>query len=539
MTGKDTPLASSSSAMTLKENDPRSADVDNDTAASVASNDKNNNKVPAIPDEKIQEKPASVPKNKDDEKSSSVPSSHEAEEVASSFHYFVFGLLYMNGFLCHCRKYFNDERLIVMGHLVCYVLVESLSSSRRYSNFVFLSFLVFCIYATIEGLPHNANHQNFIGYTSMLLLPSQARRALMGPNVRETISALNVVRCAVVILYFMAGFHKINTDFLFHHEDSCAYHILWAYFSEVLGLKDEDLEEHRLPPWLKPLPFVGLFVELIPPLLLLFGPTQKWGVLMLIMLHLLLLPVGFSDFGSIAQSYLWLFVAPQAAMKAQPLQYYKDMAIFFAAFQLIVYVLWKADEDEEGEEISAPYRDAEVAMVFIAYGMIWASVFRVPTSFPGAKFTRPKSVFSCLALVWFILFAFSPYFGLRTTGTLTMFSNLRTEGPVSNHLLLRSNPLKLFKYQEDLVEVLEVDPQLASDWEAGVLYQKLVFDRFVQDEEREKLSMTVRYQEIDYRTEDLVSDPAFDIFRKEESWWHYKAFAFRDVQREGPQECMW
>ena len=42
-----------------------------------------------------------------------------------------------------------------------------------------------------------------------------------------------------------------------------------------------------------------------------------------------------------------------------------------------------------------------------------------------------------------------------------MFSNLITEGPRSNHLLLGSNPIRVFGYQSDAVLVVSIDPRHA------------------------------------------------------------------------------
>jgi len=53
------------------------------------------------------------------------------------------------------------------------------------------------------------------------------------------------------------------------------------------------------------------------------------------------------------------------------------------------------------------------------------------------------------------------YLGLRTAGNFSMFSNLRTEGPGSNHLLLGANPLKRGHYQEDAVHILAIDDERA------------------------------------------------------------------------------
>ena len=63
--------------------------------------------------------------------------------------------------------------------------------------------------------------------------------------------------------------------------------------------------------------------------------------------------------------------------------------------------------------------------------------------------------------VFLFLHGITSHLGLRTAGNFTMFSNLRTEGPASNHFLLRSNPLKLWGYQEDVVRFIDINDQLA------------------------------------------------------------------------------
>ena len=39
-----------------------------------------------------------------------------------------------------------------------------------------------------------------------------------------------------------------------------------------------------------------------------------------------------------------------------------------------------------------------------------------------------------------------------------MFSNLRTEGGTSNHLILKNNPLEVFPFQRDLVYIEKITP---------------------------------------------------------------------------------
>lgn len=472
----------------------------------------------------------------------------EDDAPDAAFHYYVFAMLYMLGFMLHCRKYFDWNCAITMAHLAAYIACPSPSVSwntgggwqDRLREGVFLSFLIFCIYSTIESSPYNANHHNVMGFISLLLLPMQLQRFWAGPinttSSRKTDTALNLVRCAVVTMYFLAGFHKINDDFIFHHKESCAYDMLWDYL-DFFDLREyEDLE--NLPWFLKTMPYLGLFIELAPPLMLCFPSMQKIGVLLLIKLHWLLLPVGFADFGSIAQSFLWLFVAPTRAAKALPHHLYGQMAGCFVFFELITIILWVHRGDKGRKDV--PLQNEEATLVFSAFALVWLNVLRVK-GLSGVPIRLPKSVFSLGALAMFILFAFNPYLGLRTTGTLSMFSNLRTEGATSNHLLLRSNPIKFWNYQEDVVEILacaEDFDQIKPGW----LYQKLAFDRVMKQEleyGEEEVYLKVKYQDQVFETQDLNKDPTFDVFRQEESWFSRKYFDFRDIQKEGPQVCEW
>lgn len=375
----------------------------------------------------------------------------------------------------------------------------------------------------------------------MLLLPLQVRRVFgWGNKQQSTDQCTNVVRWAIIIMYFFAAFHKINHDFLFEPKVSCAYDMLRTYLDLIKDdLWDDEgrLIVERLPWFLEPLPWLGLFVEMAPPILMVFQSTQKWGVLLLISLHLLLLPVGFADFGSIAQSFLWLFVMPRAT-KALPMTFYTDMTGCFVFLHLIVKLMNHVEEEYEHW-----MRNEEVAMVLLGYGIHWAGILRVGALKEGVKMRPPRSIFSFLALGFLVFFAMNSYLGLRTTGTLTMFSNLRTEGKYSNHLLLRNNPLKFFGYQDDVVTVLDLDERfsgesLVKDWS----YAQIMFQREMWKEKwvgNENLYLKVFYNGEIYETHDLNNDPLFDIFRQEESWLARKYLDFRDIQPYQLQDCEW
>jgi len=60
-----------------------------------------------------------------------------------------------------------------------------------------------------------------------------------------------------------------------------------------------------------------------------------------------------------------------------------------------------------------------------------------------------------------ILNGLSPYLGLKTQNSLTMFSNLQTEGNQWNHILL-PEAMRIFDFQTDLVELVDSSDSMLS-----------------------------------------------------------------------------
>lgn len=79
---------------------------------------------------------------------------------------------------------------------------------------------------------------------------------------------------------------------------------------------------------------------------------------------------------------------------------------------------------------------------------VWGGVSVLNRRMPG---------YMLVFIALLFLLGAAPYLGLRTAGTFSMFSNLHTEGNVSDHILLRSNPIEVWGYQEDVVTFIEID----------------------------------------------------------------------------------
>jgi hypothetical protein len=138
------------------------------------------------------------------------------------------------------------------------------------------------------------------------------------------------------------------------------------------------------------------------------------------------------------------------------------------------------------------------------------------------------------------IFGMNPYLGLRTAGTFSMFSNIRTEGPRSNHLLLGSNPIKFWDFQEDIIYISDIDERTYS---RGPLKDhglpRLEFEYLVREWKRMGIDVPVIfvYREKEYAYLDITMESDWLIGSSD---WRYKFFNFRKIQLDGePNRCRW
>ncbi len=160
-------------------------------------------------------------------------------------------------------------------------------------------------------------------------------------------------------------------------------------------------------------------------------------------------------------------------------------------------------------------------------------------------FDRRTPKFLYLLPVMLLLFGMTSHLGLRTAGNFSMFSNLRTEGAISNHIILRNNPLKIWSYQEDTVRVHELDEKAART-DSHYAPRKLEGQELPVVEFRKLVStwakagmvipIVFEYQEVVYASENIAADPTWHQARWD---WEMIFLDFRVIQPEGPNECRW
>lgn len=146
-----------------------------------------------------------------------------------------------------------------------------------------------------------------------------------------------------------------------------------------------------------------------------------------------------------------------------------------------------------------------------------------------------------LAIGILIFFGMNNYLGLRTAGTFSMFSNLRTEGQVSNHLIFSQNQLKIWDFQDDIIHILDIDRRYGR--ERGSLqdyglplveFQKKVLE---WKEAGHPIPIIFFYQRKPYRYRDITQAEQWVL--KEKQLRHY-VMDFRKIQMDRkPNRYRW
>ena len=506
----------------------------------------------------------------------------------------TFALLYMTALFLELGEKWTYP-LFTLATLLLVILILWTGITR-------ITFLIFLAITTshfvMVQFPDVANHVNLAIYCNLMMMVGiiySLVRIRDFPTDDDCFAMMRpVLQVTTLIMYFLAGFHKLNVDF-FDPAVSCVGGmvgslsrvatstlagiptglILLAGICAVVYLL---LSSIRIRPYLPTagvgaigLIVVGVLLVLrsrpdIPPLAstsvilamgvvviaweLIGGPLLAIPRFQLPLLafswamHSTLSLIGFVDFGALALSLLLTFVPRpyldrlNARLRVPVLGLMMHRAHLYLAISILAGIASYFDR-----RLVSGMLFSLAALVFL-WPMFVALAGRPRpawTGVPLASRTTPRWMFVFPALLF--LHGSTSYLGLRTAGNFSMFSNLRTEGPVSNHLLLGSNPLKLWSYQEDVVRFIDIDDRQAN---IGYQYQPLQGNLLPVVEFRKliyewtkggaRIPMRFTYQGRIHSTEDIVNDP---VWRTGARDWEMRLMDFRSVQPGGPNRCRW
>lgn len=518
----------------------------------------------------------------------------ESDPVMTRFA--TFGALYMSALFLELAEKWRYPAFTAGILLLGIILVAARPTRLTFALFLILT----TAHTVLAQFPDVANHVNVELYASVLLLGGIAYSLAHHDRFPTDDHCFTLVRpvlqCSMILVYVIAGFDKLNSDFL-NPRVSCvgtlvsdltrvaAGHTLGVptalWFGVGLGVVMLAVVAAAAPG--RPIPplvragalGIGvlsaiLVMRLAPAIraggaglligtmagvvilwefvggLLLAVPSVQGPVLAFSWaMHASLSLIGFIDFGALALALLFTFVpdsyldlmtgplrVPFAARSIPRVQAYFAMAVLSG--------------------VASGLQRRLVAALLFNLGvlvLIWPMLLALAAPAPrpawaGVRLKRgltPVWLFLCPAVL--VVHGLTSYLGLRTAGNFSMFSNLRTEGVRSNHLLLARNPLKLWGYQEDVVRFTEIDDRRAAIgyqyqplegmWLPVVEFRKLIYE---WTRAGKTVPMTFEYRGILHTTPNIVDDPLWRSGRRD---WEMRLMDFRAIQPEGPNRCRW
>jgi hypothetical protein len=349
-------------------------------------------------------------------------------------------------------------------------------------------------------------------------------------------------RWLLAIMYFYGVYHKINADFL-NPEVSCGA-VLYRALVAPLGLSDWALG-HWAAIW-------STFVIETAAMILLFSSRyKKIGFIIGVPFHIIIGWSGYGyymDFSTIVMTTYALFLpaaAPQALLTTaakwtgtedRALSYMRGLTIG-AVIAMLLYIALR-----DGWRGLHPHWPTFVPIFtiysFLFYAFVaWFVPWRATSSLPLFNF-KPR--FAAFLPILFFINGASPYLGLKTENTISMFSNLHTEGRETNHLIHGVLPFGA-RYQDDIIRIISTsDPEAftsAFDTRSGIrtLSNNVGFVRFEFDRilaTHPEIQATFLYQGKEY-----TNDANWQNTYLGASWFERTFFMFKPVDFERPKVC--
>jgi hypothetical protein len=344
------------------------------------------------------------------------------------------------------------------------------------------------------------------------------------------------VRISVILLYFFVTLAKLNDDF-FDPDASCAAEM----YRDIVPL---DLTN----PFLAWTPTAAIYGTLLAeggiPILLLFNKTRTLGVVSGLCFHLLLAfhPYGgVEGFSSMMFALLVLFTGEgfTATVNSHLDRLREGRGGPHVRRR---YVVWALGGGLLAVALAVALGQGRLVLTL---WLLWALPLITcllivlsrasgdRRSFREQFFAKPTMLYVFPILV--LVNGMAPYLGLKTETSFSMFSNLRTEDGVTNHLFIPTS-WQLATYQQDLVKIIESDqPEFRELAEDGYLLTRFEFERMLRIDDNFSVSCKCYGTTLHITKEDGV----ISGFDQEESFspWLGGVLNFREVSQSDTAPC--
>ena len=344
--------------------------------------------------------------------------------------------------------------------------------TRPSSRVLMLLFSLLTTAYVVASLPITPNHMVFVGILSLGIAVETLRSLLLRQDDEFAATefcrnVLPVARAGLILLYGLAVLHKLNQDY-FKPEVSCGLK-LYDSIATSAGF---------LPPTSTVNAGVviagSLLLETGIPLLLLAARTRFAGIILGTAFHSLLAlhPNYMIASFSVLVVLLYGLFLPQNSVRvcrviwrrrlfhAVPHRLKSYIGALVAV--AVVHIVWLADLialtcdgwlDAFARRVVVGTALTSCFVVLAALASLYLMTRR-PLEKHGFPTFFPRLGIPTLVLPLVVCNGLCPYLGLKTTTAFSMFSNIRTENGISNHLFVPAFT-QIASYQRDLVTIRE------------------------------------------------------------------------------------
>lgn len=409
--------------------------------------------------------------------------------------------------------------------LVCLLLISNIILLIR-QQWITQAVIVLLLYGgyAIYHFPRIDNHVNL----SAFILVGLIIASLYSVSIKRTqvFSTFFMIPAAIGIafsLYFFAGFHKLNTDYL-NIETSCVNEFSYRLLT-VLHIPNIYWKPIRLFAI-----YASLIIELIAPIGLFFSRTRKFSLLTLLVFHIYIALNGLSNFGG-----LGVLIIATASIDFSSLTPRDSNRIwrfvFFAVLSAFIYLFMSIFE------LFGIYRLFFQGLIFtLGVICIWPVIYQsTPYYVNRIQYNR----ITIPIILFMICWSMRTYIGLGNTGNFTMYSNLVTESYRSNHLVIDTKYTKVFDWEEDHVYIAFTDSNYLHDYPLSQINHLLVPKTELAYRIHAAAKNTYPLGAIIIDQNDTIVVPDLHQSAYAANKWWYKYIAFRPIQPDGPNRCRW
>ena len=397
----------------------------------------------------------------------------------------------------------------------------------------------------IADAPFNPDHWLLLFFVNVVVLCSAfdlwLRQGSVDPGqLYEQFAP--AARVVFLVCYGFAALSKFNTHFL-GAASSCATELaeIQIYVSPWLG----HIAWPAVSGW------ITAVCESFVWWLLLAPSTRRYGIMLGMLFHTVLVvspAIAVFDFSMAIYTMLFLF-APRdfparvhdriaAARDQMPAVFQLLRTVKLPALVAIgIFMIGRSSAGLPlygNPRISTINWLVNMMIASIVIGLAALSLFGRPRSAREGTFFRPKLLSHLAMILVAVLNGLCPYLGLKTQGSFTMFSNLRTEAGHWNHVIMPPSMRWFAGFQDDLVQIARIDDKrIQHDFVDGhYLVPSFEVRRAAARNPGMKLTVIRGGHEIELDPVSLDSHLA-----KPPSWIARKLLLFRPVTADGSPYC--